>query len=173
MISARYAHLALCGAAILVVSACSSRPVEWEDASYWQRANVSESAYMEGPKALQMLHRDISRCVTEIHELEHLGTIRYATPSDKLEAGRAPDPSTPQGQLDQWETPERFGALYAEHSDYHDFETCMAYKGWERVEHVPYDVAERARQNYIENIIGEEKRSKTGDRQSNDSYLNF
>ncbi len=30
----------------------------------------------------------------------------------------------------------------------------MQAKGWQRMEHVPYDVASRSRQNYIETLTG-------------------
>lgn len=172
----RSLSLVLTGALLLGLTACANDSVERklrEDAQFWQRANVTEATYMEGPKAQQMLNRDISRCVVEIRELERLGALRNVTPGDTVSYGEPPDPDTPAGALAQWETPEREGYLRAEHLDYHDFETCMAYKGWQRLEHVPYDVAHRARENYIETIIGERHRTKTGERDEGDSYLNF
>lgn len=66
--------------------------------------------------------------------------------------------------MGQWETPKRDGALRAEYLDYSDFETCMHSKGWERVQHLPYDVAERSRETYIKTIMHEKYRTKTGER---------
>lgn len=156
--------LPLTALAAIALSACNMQPVDLQKGYYWQRASVTEAAYMEGPKSQQMLNRDISRCVVEIRELERLGAIRVATPGDTARNGQAPDPGTPAGSLAQWDTPERDGYLRAEHLDYHDFETCMIAKGWERVEHVPYDVAERARETYVETIMDQEYRTRVGER---------
>jgi hypothetical protein len=159
--------------AIAMTAACagpesSPRAALKRNAAFWQRANVSEAIYMDGPKAQQMLHRDIARCVTELRELEQLGTIRNAVPAENSryhDAGQ-----NEQQALAEWETPERDGYLLAEHGDYHDFESCMVDKGWERVEHVPYDIAEKSRQNYLETIIGERHRTKMGDRDMTSEY---
>ncbi len=157
------------GATLIGLTACNgeiTRRSELENnARYWQRASVSEATYMEGPKAQQMLHRDISRCVVELKELERLGTIRTAIPAQTMINGGTPDPKSPEGALADWETPERDGSLLTEFSDYQDFETCMQAKGWERVEHLPYDVAKRSRRNYIETIMHEQYRTKSGERE--------
>lgn len=159
----------LASALLLVLSACESRPVDKMDLleapHYWQRAEASSAIYQRGPKAQQMLHRDISRCVTELRELERLGAIRRATPGETAEDGTVPDPNTPEGSMAQWDTPERDGYLRAEHLEYHDFETCMMAKGWERIEHVPYDVAEESREDYIEAITGEQYQTRTRQRE--------
>ncbi|QQG37123.1 MAG: hypothetical protein HYS17_05000 [Micavibrio aeruginosavorus] len=165
MISYKLSSLALTGAALITLAACSSTPTQSQlmnDAHYWQRSSTSEAIYTRGPKAQQLLNRDTARCVTELRELDRLGFIRTHTPGDSTAVG-APDPSTPQGALAQWETPTRDGYLYAEHSDYHDFETCMMAKGWERIEHVPYDVAKEARSDYIAAINQQAHREKTGE----------
>lgn len=149
--------LALMGTAVLGLSACSGLTTMdslKQNAYYWQRANVSDSIYQEGPKAQQMLHRDIARCVTELRELNRLTDLRMALPADNNADGNPPDPSTASGDLQQWGSPKRDGYLMTELSDYPDFETCMQAKGWERMEHVPYDVAERSRVNYIETLTG-------------------
>lgn len=161
------------GAAFLGLTACDTSYAERraleDNARFWQRASVSEATYMEGPKAQQMLHRDIARCVTELKELERLGTIRTVTPAETMINGKVPDPHSPEGSMAQWETPKRDGMLRAEFSDYSDFETCMQAKGWERVEHVPYDVAERSRETYVETIMHEQYRTKIGERQPESS----
>lgn len=167
MTSQKVKVLAFAGAFYIFLTGCTGQLVtNFDKAYYWQRASISDAAYMEGPKAQQMLHRDIANCVTELRELERLGTIRTAIPA-QLKPGMVPDPRSPQGQLDQWETPEREGALRAELGDYHDFETCMIAKGWERIKNIPYDVAERAKENYTETILRRQYRSGvTGERQT-------
>ena len=92
-----------------------------------------------------MLNRDISRCVVELRELERLGTLKDAIPTDLY--GKTLDPN--ELALRDYDAPERDKHLFAEHSDYADFESCMFDKGWERVEHAPYDVARVGRQNYL------------------------
>lgn len=148
--------LSLMGATLLALAAC--HPLTMDElkanAYYWQRADASEAIYQEGPKAQQMLHRDVARCVTELRELDRLTNLRFTIPADNNPDGNPPDPSTASGDLKQWGTPERDGYLMTELSDYPDFETCMQAKGWERMEHVPYDVAQRSRRTYIETLTG-------------------
>lgn len=146
----------LAGAALFALAACHSLP-PLEEAYYWGRTDVTEAAYLEGPKAQQMLHRDMSRCVVELREMERLGSLRNAIPASTRKNGIVPDPSTDEGRLAEWETPERDGMLRSEFSDYHDFETCMQAKGWQRMEHMPYEMATRARKNYLETIRGEKQ----------------
>lgn len=112
---------------------------------YWQRSSVSEGIYMQGPKAQQALNHDIADCVTELRELERLGELRNAIPTDLV--GRVLDPD--DKEIYGWDSPERDGALLAEHTDYKDFEGCMLAKGWERVEYVPYNVRDRAHDNFL------------------------
>lgn len=142
---------------IALLAACSSEP-KIEDAQYWQRSSTTSALYLEGPKAQQTLHQDIATCTNEINELLHLGAIRRAIPAD-TQNGQVPDPESPEGRMAGWDTPERDGYLRAEHSDFHDFETCMGAKGWERVEYLPYTTADRARQEYLENMNKGKKRS--------------
>lgn len=116
---------------------------------YWQRVHAASALYLRGPKAQQMLNRSIARCVTELRELERLGSVKDAIP---LYAHGSFDDglvlSTEEAELAGWDTPERDKELFAEHSDYIDFEGCMLAKGWERIEYVPFDVAGEARENY-------------------------
>jgi hypothetical protein len=144
--------------ALIGLSACGT-PINYEIANggqYWQRKNVSESVYQQGPKAQQMLNRDIARCVTELRELERLGAVKNAIPTDIK--GRVLDPD--QKDLADWDTPERDQYLFAEQGDYYDFETCMLAKGWERILHVPYDVAKQARENYLDAHVDYRHRSR-------------
>lgn len=133
--------------ALLALSACSTPKID--NGQYWQRASVSDAAYQQGPKAQQMLNRDIGRCVTELRELEGLGSIKDAIPSDIT--GRALNPD--EMKLADWDSPERDGMLLAEHTDYTDFEGCMMSKGWERIKYVPYDVAEKSRRTWFQSHV--------------------
>lgn len=158
--------LVLSGLAVLTLAACDTMPrttVETANGHYWQRAEASSAIWQRGPKAQQKLFTDIARCTNEVKELQRLGAIRAVTPADPDHNGNTPDPETAKGRLAGWETPERDGYLYAEHSDYHDFETCMQFAGWERVEHLPYDVATEARETYVETILTEQRRSRSGE----------
>jgi hypothetical protein len=133
--------------ALIALAACTT--VEMDGGQYWQRSSVSEAIYAEGPKAQQMLNRDISRCVVELRELEGLGQVKDAIPTDK--SGKLLDPD--EKELSDWDTPERDGHLLAEHSDYHDFDGCMLAKGWERIKYVPYDVADKSKHTwYVSHI---------------------
>ncbi|MCB1839868.1 MAG: hypothetical protein KDI61_06380, partial [Alphaproteobacteria bacterium] len=88
---------------------------------YWQRVSTSSAIFLRGPKAQQMLNRDIARCVVELRELERLGAVKNAIPeyADGLVL------SEDEMRLAGWDTPERDEQLFAEHSDYQDFEGCM------------------------------------------------
>jgi len=142
----------LCFSAI-AITACEIRP-KMEDAQYWQRKNATSALYLRGPKAQQSLNMDIATCTNEISELDRMDALREAIPAD-TKNGRVPDPNTPMGSLSKWDSPKRDGALYAEHFNYTDFEGCMIYKGWERVENLPYALADRSRKEYIRTIYGD------------------
>jgi hypothetical protein len=129
---------------LLVLSACAGSAPKIDGGQYWQRVSVSEAVYMQGPKAQQMLNRDIGRCVTDLREQERLGLIKDAIPTDY--SGRVLDPD--ENKVADWDTPEHDGTLLTEHTDYHDFEGCMLSKGWERIKAVPFEVAENARRNF-------------------------
>lgn len=138
---------------LAVLAACSGSPqrqeIKMEGAEYWQRKNAPSAIYMQGPKAQQRLHMDISACVSTLSEMRNLEQVRRVIPTT-YQNGNAVEPRPDaQQKLDSWDTPERDGFLYAEHADYHDFETCMMSKGWERVQYLPYDDAEKARQQYL------------------------
>lgn len=141
----------------LSLAACASEPT-MEDAQYWQRSSATSALYLEGPKAQQGLHQDIAKCTYEIDELIRLGAVRRVIPADTVN-GKVPDPQTPEGRMAGWESPQRDGYLRAEHTDFHDFETCMMSKGWERVEYLPYTTADRARKEYLENMNKGKKKS--------------
>ena len=67
----KYSVLALSVGALAVTGACTpGKSVNDIGGQFWQRVSVSEAVYQQGPKAQQMLNRDISRCVVELRELE-------------------------------------------------------------------------------------------------------
>lgn len=132
---------------------------------YWQRISTSSSIYMRGPKAQQMLHRDIARCVVELRELERLGVVKNAIPTYAEGLVLSED----EQKLAGWDTPARDEHLFAEQSDYHDFEGCMLAKGWERIKFVPYDVAYQSREDYIA-AHTEYSKSLKKKRQKEDDY---
>lgn len=142
--------------ALSTLTACSNHP-RIDRGQYWQRTDASESIYMRGPKAQQILNRDIARCVTDLKELERLGQLKATIPTDYQ--GRVLDPDELE-MLDH-DTPERDGHLFSEHFDYHDFESCMRNNGWERIKHVPYDVAKRAIETYEQVHIGFRSKSSS------------
>jgi len=152
-------RLVLTTALLTGLAACCSEPINKQkliyEPHYWQRVEASSAIYLRGPKAQQMLNRDISRCVTEVRELKRLGAIRHVTPGEIDEYGLVPDPETPEGAMLDWDSPTRDGYLRAEHLEYHDFETCMMERGWERIDGVPYDIADESREDYIDAIVGE------------------
>ena len=152
---------------VMGLSACGPAH-NFEPAQYWQRVSVSEAVYQRGPKAQQVLNRDIARCVTELRELERLGAVKNAIPTDYR--GRVLD--SDEAQLEDWDTPARDEHLYAEHNDYHDFEGCMLAKGWERVLYAPYDVATEARDNYVRAHIDYAYESRIGKRHDSMSRKN-
>lgn len=128
-----------------------------EKGQYWQRTSVSSTVYLRGPKAQQVLNRDISTCVVELKELQRLGTLKEAFPAGLDQNGFPMDPEDPEAKLAKFDTPERDGSLRAEVYDYADFETCMREKGWQRAEVLPRPTAYDARDNYTKTILDQYK----------------
>jgi hypothetical protein len=120
---------------------------------YWQRTSASSATYLNGPKAQQILNRDISTCVVELKELQRLGSVKEAFPAGLDQNGFPIDPESPEGKMADFDTPERDGSLISEVYDYTDFETCMREKGWQRTEYLPYDRSDAARENYTKTIL--------------------
>ena len=149
-------------AASVALAACQMSP-KLEEAQYWQRKDATSSLYMRGPKAQQTLHQDIATCVTDLDELERLGPLRETMPAD-TDNGKIRDPNSPEGKMAKWDSPKRDGYLYAEHQNYHDFEGCMASKGWERVANLPYEQLDRSRNDYLENVYGYHYQTNYGDK---------
>lgn len=145
-----FASIVLGCAAASSLSACTpGRKIGDIEGQFWQRTSMSEAVYAQGPKAQQMLNRDIARCVFEMRELERLGVTKNAIPTDYH--GRVLD--SDEMALYDNDSPERDGELFMEHGNYFDFETCMMEKGWERIEHVPFEVAAKGRENYMKSHL--------------------
>jgi len=116
--------------------------------AYWQRVEDNSALYLTGPKAQQELHENIALCVHEIDEMVELDALRGTMPPDThSEYGRALNAS---GDLAYYDTPTRYSDKKVAHSDFHDFESCMRYKGWERVVYTRYQAAAKARNTYRE-----------------------
>ncbi|HRI75636.1 MAG TPA: hypothetical protein PLX33_01465 [Alphaproteobacteria bacterium] len=137
--------LALAGG-LMALSACAVQtPVAQ---AYWQRVEDNSALWMTGPKAQQQLDQDLAGCVREVDELVELGALRETTPPDThSEYHRALDAS---GDLSFYDTPTRLGNHKVSHTDYHDFESCMRVRGWERVRFVRYDAARQAQKTHKE-----------------------
>jgi hypothetical protein len=132
-------------ASVLMVSACTPIKPPVGDA-YWQRIEDSSALYLTGPKAQQRLEQNIAGCVREIDELVRLDAIRETTPPDtNSDYRRALDAS---GDLAFYDTPTRIGDSKVDHSNYHDFESCMRAQGWERSRYVRMEPAMRAETTY-------------------------
>jgi hypothetical protein len=156
-------RFALAGIALVSLGACTDTVAgrtNLANAQYWERSNATSAIYLTGPKAQQMLQRDIAQCVTDVRELTRLGSVKPAVPGDVKKPNLVvPDPRQPEGALELEETPRRDGYLYSEYYDYHDFESCMNHKGWTRVQYLPYDRADQSRLDYLEAISGQQVRS--------------
>lgn len=161
-------------AAAIALSACAQdiRHELETDAQYWQRVDTTDAIYQRGPKAQQMLFRDIARCTTELKELERLGALRNTIPNDAYGQKDPANTNSPEARMADWDSPERQGYLYAEHYPYSDFETCMTYKGWERTNYVNNDTKNRSWNDYIDAIGAQKYRTVTSARKTEDVKLN-
>lgn len=125
---------------VLAVSSCAWNPPTKQ--AYWQRVEDNSALWMTGPKAQQTLDENIASCVRQVDELVELGALRETLPPDThSEYHRALKAS---GDLDYYDTPTRYGEHRVSHKDFHDFDSCMRYSGWERVNFVRYQVAKQA-----------------------------
>lgn len=130
--------------ALIAVSACAWSPPVGQ--AYWQRVEDSSALWMTGPKAQQELDQNIASCVREVDELVEIGALRETTPPDThSEYHRALKAS---GDLAHYDTPTRYGDHMVAHTDFHDFESCMRDKGWERAKFVRYQTALKSKNTY-------------------------
>jgi hypothetical protein len=160
----RLALLASVAVLSFTLSACTNgtpysldntRQIIAQNGDYWQRTDATSAIWMQGIKAQQSLNRDIARCVTELQELVRLGEIKSIYPKDAPAPGAAS--SDAQKNLNTWDQPDRDGVLLTEGAGYHDFESCMVAKGWERVMFVGGDVAYKGATNYMQNHVDYEQ----------------
>lgn len=168
----------LLGLSVLALSGCYGMVQEIEmNGTYWQRVDTTDAIYQRGPKAQQMLFQDIANCTSTLREMERLGAIRSAVPPetfDKAYGHKDPNAAdTPQGRMADYDSPDRNGYLRLENYEYHDFETCMAFKGWQRTKYVNPETRERSRNDYLDAIGYQRFRSKTNEKvQSDYGHLN-
>ncbi len=127
---------------VLVLSACQ-QPMQPTKEAYWQRIETNSALYLTGPKAQQMLDQDIAGCTNEIKELVELQAIRKTTPPATHYAYHSALEKS--GDLAEWETPSHVGDLRVDHTEYHDFESCMRMRGWERVQNIRYQTSHKAK----------------------------
>lgn len=132
------------GAVSVLMTACM--PVRPSGEAYWQRVEHDSALYMTGPKAQQDLDQSIARCVREIDELVRLEALRETLPPDTHSEYRRGLRAS--GDLDYFDTPTRLGRKRVAHTDFHDFESCMRHKGWERVRFVRYQTQQSAQKTY-------------------------
>lgn len=131
-------------ASLMVLSACAYNPPVGQ--AYWQRVEDNSALWMTGPKAQQELDQNIATCVREVDELVEIGALRETMPPDTHdEYHKALNRS---GDLDYYDTPTRLGDHMVAHTDFHDFESCMRDKGWERVKFIRYQTAAKSKQTY-------------------------
>jgi len=153
---------------LVTVMACESthHTKSGTNDQYWQRSDLTSALYLRGPKAQHQLHKDISSCVSEVKELSRLGTIRDANPPGGIEMNT--------NLADRWQSPRGDGPLYTEFRDFHDFESCMTYKGWERTHYVRPEQAEHSQANYNTTILGKtydpDREGHSGHHRYNDEH---
>ena len=131
----------VCLLSVILVAGCTPKKKKMADA-YWQRVEAQSALYLRGPKAQQQLEENIASCVRQVDELVELDALRETTPPDTRSAYHTALKAS--GDLDYFETPTRYKDMMVSHSDFHDFESCMRSKGWERVKYVRYQQATSA-----------------------------
>ena len=155
--------------AFIALTSCTVIEKQEITGHYWQRASSDSALYLRGPQAQHQLNKHIAECVYELKELERLGSIRDAVPAD-LEAERS-DQANAGSKTAFYDTPIEDDINFTRYFDYADFDGCMFAKGWERVEYVPYNVADTSRDVYYKTIIDQENRKgSTPRRMDYDGY---
>lgn len=131
---------------IVAMTGCSPLPPLGQ--AYWQRVDDNSALYMTGPKAQQRLDDDIASCVRMVDELVELDALRETLPPDTH--GDYHKALKASGDLDYYDTPTRYGDKKVAHSDFHDYESCMRSRGWERVRYVRYQTLAKSNKVYTE-----------------------
>lgn len=131
--------------AVLAIGACG-----YKEMHYWQKIDPADALYLTGVKAQQHLEQDISFCVHTVIELTKLADVREDTAhiAQKLRKYDQKQATDDMGRLPYWDIPEYIRDLRVDHTDFHDFDGCMRYKGWKRVRYVGPDRDLHARHVY-------------------------
>lgn len=142
----RLKQIILVGCAVAALSGCSSN----REYHYWQKRDPSSALYLTGVKAQQMLEQDISECVHVVIELTKLADRREKIPAPFQALGSYDQKQVTDemGNLPRWDVPEYIRDLRVDHTDFHDFDGCMNYKGWQRVKYVAPEAERRANEVY-------------------------
>lgn len=143
------------------VAACSYVPSK-KKADYWQRIDTNSAIYLHGPKAQQTLEEDIASCVSQVQELIRLNAVRATLPEG---AERNPYKIPSSDSDSYWNVPQRYGHKYVDHKDFHDFDSCMKHKGWQRVAFSDYRTLEISIDTY--DRLAKERSGKPDVMQSN------
>lgn len=171
----KIAACVLLGVSLLSLSGCWGQVQEIEnEGRYWQRIDATDAIYQRGPKVQQMLFQDIANCTSSLRELERLDGVRNAVPPETFDRNyNHVNPDSPEGRMARYDSPDRNGYLRNENYDYHDFESCMNFKGWQRTKYVNPETQERARDEYLDAIGYQRFRSTTNDQVHSDyGHLN-
>jgi hypothetical protein len=83
-------------------------------------------------------------------ELTKLADVREEVPPTYQALGSYDQKQATEemNSLPHWDVPEYIRNLRVDHTDFHDFDGCMKYKGWNRVKYVAPDTERRAHNVY-------------------------
>lgn len=155
----------LIGLSVMALSACST-----PERHFWQKTDPNTAIYLTGVKAQQTLEQDISECVHTIIELSKLSDVRDET-SSMPQSYDQPKATEEMSRLPLWDVPEYVRDLRIDHTDFHDFDGCMAYKGWTRVRYVGPEAEKRSLEIY-DDTASYSVRPKNIARQANNEQMN-
>lgn len=119
---------------VTALSACSSL-----QKTYWRRIDSESAMYLTGPRAVERLDQDVALCTRAVESLVEFDALRETMP-----------PDTPPGVESGYDAPARLGEGKKPHSDFHDFEGCMRFVGWERQGIVRYQTVMKADNEYAD-----------------------
>lgn len=158
--------LMVIGTAALALAACSTS----NEYHYWQRNDPNSALYLTGVKAQQVLEQDISYCVHSVIELTKLADVRGKVPSSfqTLSGYDQMNAEAGMSNLPRWDVPEHIRNLRVDHTEYHDFDGCMSYKGWQRVRYVAPKAEFRAKEIYRDTGNYSVRPHNTGQTEYND-----
>jgi len=132
---------------ISALSLCTLGACSHKEYHYWQKIDPNTAVYLTGVKAQQTLEEDISACVHQIIELTQLSDVREDL-GDTLLGADQRQLTEDMSRLPKWDVPEYILDLRVDHTEFHDFEGCMRYKGWRRVKYVGPETEFRSKEIY-------------------------